>query len=139
MKSQKLLYRNHLFIKETSKIMFQYFNKGLQFCFKYLFKTKTSDYVRIKLASDLYPSYCRLSTTQQPLNNKRPLVRNKLSLEIRNSSKTLKSSNLKIHHYLKTAANGFHDFCFYIAQFFLSRLCCSLLSLVFLLCFSQCA
>ena len=107
MKSQKLLSINQLFVKETSKLMFQFFNNGLQSWFKCLFKTKKSNYVRTRQTSDLYPSFCRLSTTHQSLKYKGPLVWNQLPLELRNNCKTLKSFDLKIHHYLTTAAKWF--------------------------------
>ena len=45
MKSQKLLSINQLFVKKTSKLMFQFFNNGPQSWFKCLFKTKKSNYV----------------------------------------------------------------------------------------------
>ena len=107
MKSQKLLSINQLFVKETSILMFQFFNNGLQSWFKCLFKTKRSSYVRTRQTSDLYPPFCRLSTTQQTLKYKGPLVWNQLPLELRNSCKTHKSFDLKIHHYLTTAAKWF--------------------------------
>ena len=107
MKSQKLVSINQLFVKETSKLMFQFFNNGLQSWFKCLFKTKISNYVRTRQTSDLYQSFCRLSTTQQSLKYKGPLVWNQLPLELRNSCKTLKSFDLKIHHYLTAAAKWF--------------------------------
>ena len=83
MKSQKLLSINQLLVKETSKLMFQFFNDGLQSWFKCLFKTKKSNYVRTRQTSDFYPSFCRLSsTTQQSLKYKGPLVWNQLPLEL---------------------------------------------------------
>ena len=48
-----------------------------------------------------------VSTTQQSLKYKGPLEWNQLPLELRNSCKTLKSFDLKIHHYLTTAAKWF--------------------------------
>ena len=107
MKSQKLLSINQLFVKETSQLMFQFFNNGSQSWFKRLFKTRRSNDVRTRQTSDLYPSLCRLSTTQQSLKYRGPLVWNQLPLELRNNSKTLKSFNLKIHFYLTTAAKWF--------------------------------
>ena len=56
------------------------------------------------LRACLYPSFCRLSTTQQSLKYKGPLVWNQLPLKLRNSCKTLKSFDLKLHPYLTTAA-----------------------------------
>ena len=105
--SQKLLYINQLFVKEMSKLIFQFFNNGLQSWFKCLFKTKRSNYVRTRQNSNLYPSFCRLSTTQQSLKYKGPLVWNQLPLQLRNSYKTFKSFDLKFHHYPTTAAKWF--------------------------------
>ena len=76
------------------------------FCFMCLFKTKRSNYVRTRQISDLYPSFCRLSTTQQSLKYEGPLEWNQLPLEVRNNCETLKSFNLKIHHYLTAAAKS---------------------------------
>ena len=45
MKFQKLLSINQFFIKEKSELMFRFFNNCLQSWFKYLFKTKKSNYV----------------------------------------------------------------------------------------------
>ena len=103
MKDNNLLTINQLAHKELAILMFKYNTNRLPSAFKALFQTKdenNDNVIKTRSNSKLIPSFCRLSTTQQSLKYKGPVIWNKLPHVLRTDCKTLHAFSKKIHAHI---------------------------------------